>query len=161
MPQLDFSIFPSQFFWLAVSFFTMLLVFSFFIIPKTAEMINLRKTKIDEYLEKVADLKTKIEKTLDKYNQALKKATEEANLSIAETKEEMDALIDRRQMELSANMKKQQTENEAKINAGKEKVFRQLEPMVVELTQDVLQTIGFKNIKPADITQIVQQTKEK
>ena len=43
MPQLDFSVFPSQLFWLAVSFFTMLFVMSKFIIPKTAEMIDLRK----------------------------------------------------------------------------------------------------------------------
>ena len=64
MPQLDFSIFPSQFFWLAVSFFIMLFLFSKFIIPKTAEMINLRKEKIDDYLQKADELKNKVKKTI-------------------------------------------------------------------------------------------------
>lgn len=160
MPQLDFSIFPSQFFWLAISFFTMLFIFSRFIIPKTGEMINLRKAKIDEYLEKAAALKVKVEKTLDKYNQALKKATDEANASLVETKEEMDAMIERRQTELAADLKKQIAESEAKIGAGKEKALKQLEPLAAELTQEVLHKLGFKDVKTADIAQALQQVKE-
>ena len=62
MPQLDFSVFPSQLFWLCITFFAMLFIMSRFIIPKTAEMINLRKEKIDGYLEKAAELKEKVEK---------------------------------------------------------------------------------------------------
>ena len=60
MPQLDFSVFPSQLFWLAVSFFTMLFVMSKFIIPKTAEMIDLRKAKIDDDLEKADEIKQQV-----------------------------------------------------------------------------------------------------
>ena len=54
MPQLDFSVFPSQLFWLCVTFFTMLFVMSKFIIPRIAEMINLRKEKIDDYLKELS-----------------------------------------------------------------------------------------------------------
>lgn len=160
MPQLDFSIFPSQFFWLAISFFLMLFIFSRFIIPKTGEMINLRKAKIDEYLEKAAALKVKVEKTLDKYNQALKKATDAANASLAETKEEMDTMIERRQAELAADLKKRVAESEAKIAASKAKALKQLEPAAAELAQDVLRKLGFEDIKAADVAQVLQQMKE-
>ena len=100
MPQLDFSVFPSQLFWLCITFFTMLFIMSKFIIPKTAEMINLRKEKIDGYLQKAAELKEKVEETLDKYNKALQKATEEANQSLQKTQQELDASIERKQAEL-------------------------------------------------------------
>ena len=60
MPQLDFSIFPSPFFWLCVSFFLMLFIMSKFIIPKTAERINLRKAKIDDDLAVDEELKKKV-----------------------------------------------------------------------------------------------------
>ena len=63
MPQLDFSVFPSQLFWLCISFFTMLFIMSKFIIPRTAEMISLRKAKIDADIEEAAKLKQKVEKT--------------------------------------------------------------------------------------------------
>ena len=60
MPQLDFSVFPSQLFWLLVSFFSMLFIMSRFIIPKTAEMINLRKEKIDGDLRKASEIKQQV-----------------------------------------------------------------------------------------------------
>ncbi len=160
MPQLDFSIFPSQFFWLAVSFFLMLFIFSRFIIPKTGEMINLRKAKIDEYLEKASALKVKVEKTLDKYNQALKKATDEANASLRETQQEMAEMVERRQNELAAELKHQIEESEAKINAGKEKALKRLEPAVEELAQEILKKLDFKNIKAAEVARAVEKVKE-
>lgn len=160
MPQLDFSIFPSQFFWLAISFFLMLFIFSRFIIPKTGEMINLRKAKIDEYLEKAAALKIKVEKTLEKYNQALKKATDEANASIQSTRQEMDAMIERRQAELAADLKKQIEDGEAKINTAREKALRQLEPVAADLAQEVLKKLGFTNIKNSDVTKVLNRIKE-
>lgn len=160
MPQLDFSIFPSQFFWLAISFFLMLFIFSRFIIPKTGEMINLRKAKIDEYLEKAAALKIKVEKTLEKYNQALKKATDEANASIQSTRQEMDAMIERRQAELTADLKKQIEDGEAKINTAREKALRQLEPVAADLAQEVLKKLGFTNIKNSDVTKVLNRIKE-
>lgn len=160
MPQLDFSIFPSQFFWLAVSFFLMLFIFSRFIIPKTGEMINLRKAKIDEYLEKAATLKIKVEKTLDKYNQALKKATDEANASLLSTRQEMDAMVERRQAELAADLKRQIEDGESKIRTAKEKALKQLEPAAAELAQDILVKLGFTNIKSADVAKALDRMKE-
>lgn len=160
MPQLDFSIFPSQFFWLSINFFLMLFIFSRFIIPRTAEMINLRKLKIDDYLAKAEQLKTKVEETLNKYNSALQKATEEADASLQQTQHEMDAMIEKRQAELGAVLKKQIEEGEAKILAGKENILKQVDELSAELALDVLKKVGFAQVKPAQITKALQQIKE-
>ena len=117
MPQLDFSIFPSQFFWLCVSFFLMLFIMSKFIIPKTAEMINLRKAKIDADLAAAEELKQRVEKTLEKYNQALKKASDEANASLQKTRDELNATIERRQQELTQELNAEIVAGEKKIAA--------------------------------------------
>ena len=87
MPQLDFSVFPSQLFWLLISFFTMLFIMSKFIIPKTAEMINLRREKIEGDLAKASEIRQKMEKSLLKYNQALQQATMKANESLQKTRD--------------------------------------------------------------------------
>lgn len=118
MPQLDFSVFPSQLFWLCVTFFTMLFVMSKFIIPRIAEMINLRKEKIDDYLEKAAEIKVQAEAALDKYQQALKFATEEANQSIAKTQQDLKNMIERKQSDLD-------NELAAQIAEGRKKNCRQ------------------------------------
>ena len=160
MPQLDFSIFPSQFFWLCVSFFLMLFIMSKFIIPKTAEMINLRKAKIDADLEAAAELKKKVEKTLEKYNLALKKATDEANVSLQKTREDLADTIEHRQAELSAELNREVVAGEKKINAAKQKALDGIEDMVAELAPLVLQKLGVVKVSAKEIQTALQSGKE-
>ena len=160
MPQLDFSIFPSQFFWLCVSFFLMLFIMSKFIIPKTAEMINLRKAKIDADLEAAAELKKKVEKTLEKYNLALKKATDEANVSLQKTREDLADTIERRQAELSAELNREIVAGEKKINAAKQKALDGIEDMAAELAPLVLQKLGVVKVSTKEIQTALQSGKE-
>ncbi len=160
MPQLDFSIFPSQFFWLCVSFFLMLFIMSKFIIPKTAEMINLRKAKIDADLEAAAELKKKVEKTLEKYNLALKKATDEANASLQKTREDLADTIERRQAELSAELNREIVAGEKKINAAKQKALDGIEDMAAELAPLVLQKLGVVKVSAKEIQTALQSGKE-
>ena len=160
MPQLDFSIFPSQFFWLCVSFFLMVFIMSKFIIPKTAEMINLRKAKIDADLEAAAELKKKVEKTLEKYNLALKKATDEANVSLQKTREDWADTIEHRQAELSAELNREVVAGEKKINAAKQKALDGIEDMVAELAPLVLQKLGVVKVSVKEIQTALQSGKE-
>ncbi len=160
MPQLDFSIFPSQFFWLCVSFFLMLFIMSKFIIPKTAEMINLRKAKIDADLEAAAELKKKVEKTLEKYNQALKKATDEANASLQKTRDDLADTIERRQSELSAELNREIAAGEKKIDAAKQKALAGIEDMAAELAPLVLQKLGVAKVSAKEIQTALKSGKE-
>lgn len=161
MPQLDFSIFPSQFFWLCVSFFLMLFIMSKFIIPKTAEMINLRKAKIDADLAAAEELKQKVEKTLEKYNQALKKASDEANASLQKTREELNTTIERRQQELAQELNAEIAAGEKKIAAAKQKALGNVEAMVAELTPLVLKKIGFAKVSAKEIQTALKMTENK
>ena len=156
MPQLDFSVFPSQLFWLCISFFTMLFIMSKFIIPRTAEMINLRKAKIDADLEEAAKLKQKVEKTLEKYNKALKKASDDANASLLKTKEELNQTIERRQSDLSAELKQQITEGEKKIAASKKKAIAEVESAVTELAPHILQKLGLPKVSAKELQEALK-----
>ena len=157
MPQLDFSVFPSQFFWLSISFFAMLFIMSKIIIPKIAEMINLRQEKIDDYLEKAADIKGKAEQAIDKYQEALRSATEEANQSLLKTQQELKGMIERRQADLAEELKRQISDGERKIQASKEKVMKQVQEMAGDLALDVVKKLGFTNIKPEDLLNAVKK----
>ena len=160
MPQLDFSVFPSQLFWLVVSFFMMLFIFSKFIIPKTAEMINLRKTKIDTDLEKATEIKQQVEKALEKYNQALAKASSKAEISLQKTKDELNDLITRRQEDLNARLKKEIEAGEKKVTAAKDKALQKVEEASCELAVDVLKKLGFENINIKDTPAILKSLKK-
>ncbi len=157
MPQLDFSVFPSQLFWLSISFFTMLFIMSKLIIPRIAEMINLRKEKIDNYLQKAAEIKEKAEKSLEKYHTALQEATNNANQSLQKTQQDLKNLMERKQADLSAELAVQIAEGEKKIAAGKEKALQQVQEMSVELAAEVIKKLGLK-VSTAQIRKAVDQT---
>lgn len=150
MPQLDFTVFPSQFFWLLVNFLLMLFIMSKFIIPKTAEMINLRKEKIDGDLEKAAEIKQKVEEMVEKYNEALKNANAKANISLQKTKDELNETIARRQEDLTARVNAEIEAGEEKIANSKAKALQKIEEVSAELAVDVLGKLGFSGIKIKD-----------
>lgn len=159
MPQFDFSVFPSQLFWLVICFFTMLFIMSKFIIPKTAEMINLRKDKIDGDLEKAAEIKQQVELALEKYNKALQEANAKANISLQKTKDELAETINRRQADLSARLKAEIEAGEKKIAASKEKALLKVEEVSAELAVDVLKKLGFSGVKLKDAAHAVKSLK--
>ncbi len=159
MPQLDFSVFPSQLFWLCISFFTMLFIMSKFIIPKIAEMINLRKEKIDDYLDSAADFKARSEQALENYHRALKEATDEANLSLQKTKQEMKNLIERKQTELNEELSRQIKEGEQQIRDSKAKAMKQVDAMTEDLAAEIIRKLGFSLTK-AQISKAAAAEKE-
>ena len=150
MPQLDFSVFPSQFFWLVVNFLLMMFIMSKFIIPKTSEMIILRKEKIEGDLEKAAEIKQKVEAMVEKYNKALKDANSKANVSLQKTRDELNETITRRQEDMSARLTAEIEAGEEKIAKSKIKALQKIEDVSVELAVDVLGKLGFGGISIED-----------
>ena len=138
MPQLDFSVFPSQFFWLVVNFGLMLFIMSKFIIPKTAEMINLRKEKIEGDLQKAAEIKQQVEATIAKYNEALRKANSKASISLQKTRDELNETINRRQSDISAKLSAEIEAGEERIASSKAKALQKIEDVSVDLAIDIL-----------------------
>lgn len=154
MPQLDFSVFPSQLFWLSISFFLMLFIMSKFIIPRIAEMINLRREKIDGYLDSAADFKARSEEALENYHRALKEATDEANLSLQKTKQEMKNLIERKQAELNEELSRRIKEGEKQILDSKNKAMKQVDAITEDLAVEVVRKLGF-NLSKAELNRAV------
>ena len=128
----------------------MLVVFGKFILPKTAEMINLRKQKIDGDLEKAAEIKKQVELALEKYNKALNDANNKANISLQKTKDELNETIRCKQIDLEAKLQAEIKACEDKINASKNRALQKVDDMAAELSVDILEKLGFAGIKVKD-----------
>ncbi len=146
MPQLDFSVFPSQFFWLTICFFTLLFIMSKFIIPKTAEMINLRKEKIDSELAKAAELKKQVEEGIARYETAVREASQKANMELQKTKDELNETVTRKQSDLAARLNAEIEQGEKRIDAAKNKALQKIGDAAVALAVDVLAKVGFAGV---------------
>lgn len=115
MPQLDFSTFPNQIFWLVVALLALYFIVSRVAMPRVGGIIEDRFEVISNDLDAAADLKLKAEEAEAAYHKALAEARAEAQGIAAETK----AAI---QKELAIATEKADAEIAAKAAESEERI---------------------------------------
>ena len=115
MPQFNAKSFNSQLFWLIITFTTLYLIITYFILPRIRENIRLRKNKIANDLERAENIKAEIENMISQSNIKLEEAKNQAQKMIKESllrsNKEYDNQIDTIKKQI-ANM---QIETERKL----------------------------------------------
>lgn len=106
MPQLDFSTFPNQIFWLLVTLVVIYLILSRVAMPRIASVLADRQASIQRDLDKAEDYKRHAVEAEEAYNQALADARAEAqeivNAARAEIQKELDVAIGKADAEIAA-----------------------------------------------------------
>jgi F-type H+-transporting ATPase subunit b len=74
MPQFNVNSFPSQLFWLVISFASLYVFIALLVLPRIRENITLRKNKISNDLERATAIKDQTEKILAEYEQKIEEA---------------------------------------------------------------------------------------
>lgn len=151
MPQLDPTWYVSQLFWLCVCFFTMLFIMGKIIAPRIADILAQRQRKIDDYLVKAHQIKEQAEESLQKYHEALAKATAEADDALAQTHRELADYISKKQDDLAKKLNAKISEGEAQINAQKELALKEVYKIAEVLAVDVVEKMGLKQISSQNL----------
>ncbi|MFT5059946.1 MAG: F-type H+-transporting ATPase subunit b, partial [Polaromonas sp.] len=91
MPQLDFSTFPNQIFWLAVTLVIIYLILSRVALPRIAAVLAERQGTITNDIAAAEELKLKAIEAEKAYDKALADARVEAGRIAGETRAEIKA----------------------------------------------------------------------
>ncbi|HUS55426.1 MAG TPA: F0F1 ATP synthase subunit B' [Thermohalobaculum sp.] len=106
LPQLDFTTFPSQIFWLAVTCFVLFQLMNKIALPRIASVLEERADAIADDLDRAEEFKRKASEAEAAYQQALADARTMAQGIVAETKaaiqKDVDAAMARADAEISA-----------------------------------------------------------
>ncbi len=94
MPQLDFSTFPNQIFWLVVTLIVVYLLMSRVALPRIASVLAERHGAIQSDLDKAEEMKAKAVEAEAAYNQALVDARAEAQTIVADARAEIQKDLD-------------------------------------------------------------------
>ena len=135
MPQLDPSLFPTQLFWLFVSFLVLFLIAWKAALPRIADVLNARQNRIDGDLERAQALKTEAEEVLAAYERALADASadaQEIHRALAQT---LAAERTKRQEELSRRLSAQAREAESRIAGEKRRAVENIREAALEVVQ--------------------------
>lgn len=132
MPQLDPSSYPSQLFWLAVTFIPLFIILWKAALPKIGAALEARRAHIEADLDAAARLKDDASKALAEYEEALASAHEKARGELRKVADEMAAEAAKRHAELGAKLATQVKGAEARIAAAKDAALANIRTVASE-----------------------------
>lgn len=115
MPQLDFSTWPNQIFWLLVTLVVIYLVLSKIALPRIGAVLADRKSTITNDLAAAEELKQKAVDAEKAYNEALANARTEAAKIVAQAKAEIQKDLDAATAKADAEIAAKAAESEKTI----------------------------------------------
>ena len=144
LPQLDYSTWFNQIFWLVIVFAVLYFVLAMFILPRLREGISDREDRISDDLDQASHMQREAEEAEKAYNNSLADARAKA-MNVAETtKQSVDAEIAKEIEAADANMDRQAEIAEANIRKIKIKALSNIESIAADAAVDVVSTLTGK-----------------
>jgi len=154
MPQLDFSTFPNQIFWLVITLVVIYLILSKVALPRIASVLAERSGTITNDLAAAEELKLKAVEAEDAYNKALADARAEAQKIVAEAKAEIQAELDDATAKADAEIAAKAAESEKAIAEIRENAMQSVTEVANE-TAGALVGALLPKAADADVTAAV------
>jgi F-type H+-transporting ATPase subunit b len=142
MPQLDFSTFPNQIFWLVVTLVIIYLVLSKVALPRIAAVLAERQGTITNDIAAAEELKQKAADAEAAYEKALADARAEASRIAGETKAEIQAEVDAAIAKADAEIAARAAEGEAKIGEIREGAAAAVKEVAEDTAKAVVAAMG-------------------
>jgi F-type H+-transporting ATPase subunit b len=135
MPQLDFTTFPSQIFWLLVALVALYFILSKLALPRVVGAIEERHDAIEDDLDRAADFKRRAEKAEAALNKATADAKARAQEIAAAARAEVQAELDKAIAKADAEIAAKSAESEARIADIKASAMASVEAVATETAQ--------------------------
>ena len=142
MPQLDFSTFPNQIFWLVVTLVVIYLVLSKVALPRIASVLAERQGTITNDIAAAEELKQKAADAEAAYEKALADARAEAGRIAAETKAEMQAEVDAAMAKADAEIAARTAESEVRITEIRAGAAEAVKDVARNTAKEVVSALG-------------------
>ncbi len=123
LPQMNVDYFPTQLFWLALTFLGLWFVLSKIALPRVGDVIAERTGRISRDLEAAQRLKGETDKALANYEKALADARAKASGIAKETRDKLSAETDAKKAEVEKKLAARLSDAETRITATKNKAL--------------------------------------
>ena len=142
MPQLEITTYPSQIFWLVVSFLTLYLIMSRIIIPRISSVIKNRESQIKNNIHISEQLYKDTEIINDALEKVRKDTETEAKEIINNLKETTNKKISENYELLKKKLEKKLEKDEQKILIRKKKTLKEINKISLNLSEEIIRKIS-------------------
>ena len=151
LPQLDAATFPSQIFWLIVSFLTLYWLLSRKALPRVGDILEARQARISSDLDQAAALRNEAEEALRKHQAVVADAQARAAAQIKETQDRLAAEAAKRQAEVDAGLNAKLVEAENRIVAAKNQALAEIQGVAAEVARSAVQRLAGIEVEAKDV----------
>jgi F-type H+-transporting ATPase subunit b len=141
MPQLDFSTFPNQIFWLVVTLIVIYLLMSRVALPRIASVLTERHGAIQSDLDKADEMKAKAVEAETAYNQALVDARAEAQSIVAHARAEIQKDLDVAMLKADAEIAVKTEESAAAIKEISANAVAAIKVVANDTAKEIVKTM--------------------
>ena len=141
MPQLDFSTFPNQIFWLVVTLVVLYLILSRIALPRIATVLAERQGAIQRDLDKAEEMKRASVDAENAYNKALADARQQANEIVAETKADIQKDLDKAIAKADAEIAAKAAESETAIAAIRDSATKSVKDVANSTAAEIVKAV--------------------
>lgn len=135
LPQLDTHSFPSQIFWLIVSFAVLYWLLKTKAIPRVADILETRQDRISADLDRASRLRADAEAALKKHDRVVAEAQAEAQRRIREAQERIAGELARHQAQLDADIARKLHDAEVRIGSARSAAMGEVASVAAEVVQ--------------------------
>jgi F-type H+-transporting ATPase subunit b len=144
MPQLDFSTFPNQIFWLVLALIAIYLILSRMALPRIGAVLAERSGTITNDIAAAEELKDKARAAEAAYDKALADARSEANRIIAETRASIQADLDVELKRADAEIAARTAESEKALAAIRDSAVASVTSVAQDTAGALVEALGGK-----------------
>jgi F-type H+-transporting ATPase subunit b len=144
MPQLDFSTFGNQIFWLLIALVVIYFILSRIALPRIGAVLAERQGTITNDIAAAENLRAKAIEAEAAYNKALADARLEANRIIAEAKAEIQADLDRAIAKADAQIAAKAAEGEKAIAEIRATALENVTEVAKDTAKEIIAAMGGK-----------------
>ncbi|MGL1921100.1 MAG: F0F1 ATP synthase subunit B [Hyphomicrobiales bacterium] len=155
MPQLDFSTYLPQIFWLFVTFGVLYFVMARIALPRIGEVIEERRDRIATDLDNAERLRAETDEAIASYEKALGDARAQAHDIAQTTRDELNSKADVKRKKVEADLATKLAEAETKITAMTDNAMAEVGAISTETTANLVSALLGESIDEKKISKAV------
>ncbi len=161
MPQLNPEFWISQIFWLILTFGTLFIILSKFILPKISNNLELRKSQILENVEMAEKQKKESEDKIKEYEDLIAKSKNEARNFFNEARKKILFDIDKKREQLEQEINNEIVDVEKEIIDLKKNAPEKINKISIETSSNLIKYLIGEEINSSSISAIAEDLSKK
>lgn len=156
MPQLDLSVFPTQLFWLAVTFAILYLLMARGTLPRIAQVLEDRQARISHDLDEAERLKAESEKIMAAYEAELAAGRAKSQSLMLEIRQNLAAAAASARAKLEVSLNDELKAAEAGILAAQQAALSQIDTAATDAAMEAITRLLGQAPDPASVSAAVK-----